>query len=129
MVARFKLTVGHPGLISDGSSSCSGGVADKTIHIDESRQREVGITSEKVTRGPLQLGIRAVGKLTYDESRLTDVVLKVGGYISNLRVRAMGQPVKKGEPLFLLYSPELFAAEQDFLVARSSTGCARCATS
>ena len=120
IIARFKLTVGQPGVVGDGSSSCSGDVADKTIQIDEVRQREVGIVSEKVTRGPLQLSIRAVGKLTYDESRLTDVVLKVGGYVSDLRVRAMGQPVKKGEPLFLLYSPDLFAAEQDYLVARSS---------
>jgi Cu(I)/Ag(I) efflux system membrane fusion protein len=120
VLARFKLTVGQPGLVADGSSSCTGGVADKTIQIDEARQAEVGITTDKVTRGPLALGLRAVGKLTYDESRLTDVVLKVGGYISDLRVRATGQPVKKGEPLFLLYSPDLFAAEQDYLVARSS---------
>ncbi len=120
IVARFKLKIGQPGLLADGSSSCAGGVADKAIEIDEARQREVGIVAEKVTRGPLQLQIRAVGKLTYDESRLTDVVLKVGGYVSDLRVRAMGQPVKKGQPLFLLYSPDLFAAEQDYLVARSS---------
>ena len=120
VIARFKLTVAQPGLIADGSSSCSGGVADRTIEIDETRQREVGITTDKATRGPLQLGIRAVGKLTYDETRLTDVVLKVGGYVSDLHVRATGQPVRKGEPLFLLYSPDLFAAEQDYLVARSS---------
>ena len=120
VIARFKLTVGQPGLVADGSSSCAGGVADKTIQIDEARQREVGIATGKVTRGPLALAIRAVGKLTYDETRLTDVVLKVGGYVSDLRVRATGQPVKKGEPLFLLYSPDLFAAEQDYLVARSS---------
>jgi Cu(I)/Ag(I) efflux system membrane fusion protein len=119
-VARYKLTVGQPGLLADGSTSCTGEVADKAIQIDETRQREVGITTAKVTRGPLNAPIRAVGKLTYDETRLTDVVLKVGGYVSDLRVRATGQAVKKGEPLFLLYSPELFAAQQDYLVARSS---------
>ena len=122
VVARFKLTVGKPGLVADGSSSCAGGAADQTIQIDEARQREIGITTAAVTRGPLQLAIRAVGKLTYDESRLTDVVLKVGGYLSDLRVRATGQSVRKGDPLFLLYSPDLFAAEQDYLVARSSQG-------
>lgn len=120
VVARYKLTVGQSGLLADGTSSCSGTVADKAIQIDEARQREIGITTDKVTRGPMTLDIRAVGKLAYDESRLTDVVLKVGGYVSDLRVRATGQPVKKGEPLFLLYSPDLFAAEQDYLVARSS---------
>ncbi|HET9992595.1 MAG TPA: efflux RND transporter periplasmic adaptor subunit, partial [Kofleriaceae bacterium] len=121
VIARYKLTVGQRGLVVDGTSSCSGTTADKTIQIDEARQHELGITTDKVTRGPMTLDIRAVGKLTYDESRLTDVVLKVGGYVSDLRVRAIGQPVKKGEPLFLLYSPDLFAAQQDYLVARRSS--------
>ena len=118
-IARYKLTVGQPGLTADVPGSCTA-AADKTIQIDEARQKEIGITTDKVTRGPMTLDIRAVGKLTYDESRLTDVVLKVGGYVSNLRVRAIGQAVTKGEPLFLLYSPDLFAAQQDYLVARSS---------
>jgi membrane fusion protein, copper/silver efflux system len=61
-----------------------------------------------------------VGKLAYDESRLQDVVLKVGGFVSGLRITATGQPIKKGDPLFQLYSPELYAAQQDFLLARSS---------
>ncbi|MGE5186743.1 MAG: efflux RND transporter periplasmic adaptor subunit [Acidobacteriota bacterium] len=120
-IVRYKLTIGQPGLTPDGTGSCVA-TADTTIQIDETRQRELGITTAKVTRAPMTLQIRAVGKLTYDESRLTDVVLKVGGYVSNLRVRATGQPVKKGEALFSLYSPELFAAEQDYLVARNSQG-------
>ncbi len=118
-IARYKLTIGQPGLAADGAASCTQ-AADTTIQIDEARQQELGITTAKVTRAPMLLSVRAVGRLTYDESRLTDVVLKVGGYVSNLRVRATGQPVKKGEPLFSLYSPDLFAAEQDYLVARGS---------
>lgn len=90
------------------------------VQIDEGRQKEIGVRTEKVTKGPLALDVRAVGKLAYDESRLTDVVLKVDGYISGLRVTAMGQPVRKGETLFQVYSPELFAAQQDYLLARSS---------
>lgn len=90
------------------------------VQIDEARQKAIGVRSEKVVKAPMALDIRAVGKLTYDESRLTDVVLKVGGYISNLRVTATGQAVKKGDTLFHIYSPELFAAQQDYLLARSS---------
>lgn len=119
-IARYKLTVGQAGLLADGTATCTGGPDDKAIRIDEARQHEIGITTEKAVRGPMDLEIRAVGKLTYDESRLTDVVLKVGGYVSDLRVRTTGQPVTKGDALFLLYSPDLFAAEQDYLVARSS---------
>src|SRR5258706_3540734 len=87
---------------------------------EEARQRAIGVRTEKVVKAPLTFDVRAVGKLTYDESRLHDVVLKVGGFLSNLRVTATGQPVKRGEPLFQIYSPELYAAQQDFLLARSS---------
>jgi Cu(I)/Ag(I) efflux system membrane fusion protein len=90
------------------------------VQLDEARQKAIGVRTEKVTKGAMALDIRAVGKLTYDETRLTDVVLKVGGYVSGLRVTATGQSVKKGESLFLLYSPDLFAAQQDYLLARSS---------
>lgn len=118
-VARYTLTVGQPGLVADGSAGCTA-TENNSIQIDEARQKEIGITTGKVTRGPMTLDIRAVGRLTYDETRLTDVVLRVSGYVSDLRVRATGQTVTKGQPLFLLYSPELFAAEQDYLVARGS---------
>ena len=119
-IARYTLTVGQPGLTADGAAPC--GTSATTIQIDEARQREIGITTGKVSRGPMTLSIRATGRVTYDETRLHDVVLKVGGYVSDLRVRAIGQPVKRGEPLFLLYSPELFSAEQDYLVALASKG-------
>jgi Cu(I)/Ag(I) efflux system membrane fusion protein len=91
------------------------------VHVDEARQKAIGVHSEKVVKAPMTLDIRAVGKLTYDETRLTDVVLKVSGYVSGLKVTAMGQAVKKGETLFEVYSPDLFAAEQDYLLARSTS--------
>lgn len=90
------------------------------VHLDEARQRAIGVRTEKAIKAPLTLDIRAVGKLTYDETRLQDVVMKVSGFLSGLRITATGQPVKKGEPLFQLYSPELYAAQQDYLLARSS---------
>lgn len=93
---------------------------DGMVRVDENRQRELGVRTEKAIKAPFAVDIRAVGKLAYDESRLTDVVLKVDGYVSGLRVTATGQPVKKGQVLFQLYSPALFAAQQDYLLARST---------
>ncbi|HEX4420071.1 MAG TPA: efflux RND transporter periplasmic adaptor subunit [Kofleriaceae bacterium] len=90
------------------------------VQLDEARQRAIGVRTEPVVKAPLVLDVRASGKLTYDETRLQDVVLKVGGYVSGLRITATGQPVGKGEPLFQLYSPELYAAQQDYVLARSS---------
>jgi Cu(I)/Ag(I) efflux system membrane fusion protein len=90
------------------------------VQLDEARQRAIGVRTERAVTAPLTLDLHAVGKLTYDETRLQDVVLKVGGYVSGLRITAMGQAVKAGEPLFQLYSPDLYAAQQDYVLARSS---------
>lgn len=90
------------------------------VQIGEARRQAIGVRTEKATKAPMTVDIKAVGKLTYDESQMHDVVLEFGGYISDLRVTATGQPVKKGEPLFQIYSPEVFAAEQDLLLARQS---------
>lgn len=90
------------------------------VQVDEARLKTIGVRTDKAVKATMTLDIRAVGKLAYDETRLTDVVLKVGGYVSGLRITATGQPVKQGEPLFQIYSPELFAAQQDYLLARSS---------
>jgi Cu(I)/Ag(I) efflux system membrane fusion protein len=90
------------------------------VQLDDARQRAIGVRTENVVKAPLTLDLRAAGKLTYDETRLHDVVLKVGGFVSGLRITATGQPVKQGDPLFQLYSPELYAAQQDYVVARSS---------
>src|SRR4029078_8314855 len=70
------------------------------IHIENSRRALVGIRTTKVARTPIDLDITAKGRLTVDETRLHDVTLKVGGYISDLRVNATGQSIARGETLF-----------------------------
>jgi Cu(I)/Ag(I) efflux system membrane fusion protein len=90
------------------------------IHIDESRRSMLGIRTTKVVRAPIDLEIAAKGRLAVDETRLHEVTLKIGGYISDLKVNATGQTVHKGDTLFALYSPELYAAEQEYLIARQN---------
>jgi Cu(I)/Ag(I) efflux system membrane fusion protein len=90
------------------------------IHIDEDRRGVLGIRTTKAVRTPIDLDIIAKGRLTVDETRLHEIALKVGGYISDLRVNATGQSVTRGDTLFTLYSPELYAAEQEYLIARQN---------
>ncbi|HTE49466.1 MAG TPA: efflux RND transporter periplasmic adaptor subunit [Kofleriaceae bacterium] len=90
------------------------------VLIDDTRRKLIGLETSKVARAPLSISIRALGRLTYDETRLKDVTLKVKGWIAHLRVSATGQPVKRGETLFTLYSPELYAAQQEYLLALDS---------
>lgn len=87
------------------------------VLIDEGRRQLIGVRTGTVIEGPMQRSFRAVGHVTYDESAMTDVTLKVGGFITKLFVSRTGQHVSKGQPLFSLYSPDLYSAEQDFLLA------------
>jgi Cu(I)/Ag(I) efflux system membrane fusion protein len=95
------------------------------IHIDGGRRGVLGIRTSKVTRAPLDLEITAKGRVAVDETRLHDITLKIGGYVSDLRVNATGQAVSRGQTLFTLYSPELYAAEQEYLIARQNQDAMR----
>jgi RND family efflux transporter MFP subunit len=86
--------------------------------------QDIGIRVSPVISGPVVRTIRTVGTVAYDETRLRDVNMKVGGWIEKLHVDSMGQPVKKGQPLFELYSPELYAAQEEYLLAWKSRNSA-----
>jgi Cu(I)/Ag(I) efflux system membrane fusion protein len=58
--------------------------------------------------------------VTWDETKLVDVTMKVRGFVRELRADALGDRVAKGEPLFSVYSPELYAAQTEYLQAQRS---------
>ncbi len=87
------------------------------VMIDDVRRQLIGVRTEPVALTPMRKAFRVVGHVTYDESSLADVNLKVHGWITKLYVNQAGQRVVRGQTLFSLYSPELYNAEQDFLLA------------
>ncbi len=86
------------------------------VMIDDARRQLIGVRTEPVVTAPMRDTFRAVGHVAYDESALADVNLKVRGWITKLYVSETGQRVGKGQTLFTMYSPELYNAEQDFLL-------------
>jgi Cu(I)/Ag(I) efflux system membrane fusion protein len=70
-----------------------------------------------VEKRKLDKTIRTVGRITYDETRIVDVTLKFQGFIGQLFADAKGKRVKKGHTLFTVYSPEVYQAQQDLLIA------------
>ncbi len=92
-------------------------VASGAVRIDAARRQRIGIRSAPVTRERFQRIVRAVGRVVYDETALVDVSLKTRGWVRDLRANALGVPVRKGEPLFTVYSPELYAAQMEYLQA------------
>ena len=105
---------GQPGAAGASASEAA------VITIDQGRRQQIGVKTGTVKRADLSLEVRAVGKVTYDERSLRDVSLKYKGWIQHLTASATGQPVKKGQVLFTIYSPELYAAEGEYLLALAS---------
>lgn len=87
------------------------------ISIDPVTQQNMGVRTAQVEKGALTRTIRTYGHITYDETRLTQVNLKFSGWIEKLHVDYTGAPVKAGEALFDIYSPELIEAEEEYLAA------------
>jgi len=105
--------------MGDGSAPAAGTAGDdmSTFSIESKWQQAIGVTTTTVQERHLQETMRAVGRVTVDEGRLTDVNLKLSGWINNLRVSETGQFVRAGDTLFDLYSPELVSTQGEFLTA------------
>ena len=88
-----------------------------TIRIDPVTMQNMGIRLGKVQRKPLVKDIRAYGNITYDETKIYTVNTKFNGWIEKLYVNFEGDKVKKGQPLFDIYSPELVSAQEEYLLA------------
>jgi Cu(I)/Ag(I) efflux system membrane fusion protein len=73
----------------------------------------------------LQPELRATGRVSWDETALHDVSLKVRGWIGELHADAVGALVERGQVLFTIYSPELYAAQREYLLATQAQARAR----
>lgn len=93
---------------------------DTAIFVPPEKQQLIGMRSVPAKMGTLTKEIRIVGKVTYDETHLTHIHSKVSGYIEEVFADSVGKPVRAGDPLFTIYSPDLLATQQDFLLALKS---------
>ena len=100
-------------------------VESGVVIVDDERRQRIGLATASVERRAVPVTIRAVGKVVYDENRLAEVSVKYRGWIGDLAVNETGQAVKKGQTLFTLYSPELYAAQEEYLAALDSQRAAR----
>jgi len=91
-----------------------------TFRISPEKQQLIGVKYGQVelTRGSRQF--RALGKVSYDETRIAKVQARIDGWIDSVFVDFTGQLIKKGQPLLTIYSPEMLASEQEYLLALRS---------
>ena len=90
------------------------------VTIDPTVVNNLGVRTAKVERGALSRKVETVGYVSYDEDTLVHVHSRVDGWIERLAVKAAGDPVKRGELLYQLYSPTLVNAQEEYLAALSS---------
>ncbi len=87
------------------------------ISVDPVTVQNMGIRTARVEEKELTRTIRTVGNIDYDEELLYTVNSKISGWIEKLYVENTGDPVKKGQPLLEIYSPELVSTQQEYLTA------------
>jgi Cu(I)/Ag(I) efflux system membrane fusion protein/cobalt-zinc-cadmium efflux system membrane fusion protein len=87
------------------------------VTIDPTVQQNMNVVTQLVRRRNIAHEIRTVGYLDYDQERMVSVTTKFSGYVEKTYINHIGQPVKKGEPLFEIYSPELVQTGQELLAA------------
>jgi Cu(I)/Ag(I) efflux system membrane fusion protein len=91
--------------------------APGVVTIPLERLQTIGVKYEPVTLRSLEKTIRTVGRVAVDERRLAKVTIKFHGWIEELFVSALGDHVKKGQRLFRIYSPDLVASQEEYLLA------------
>ncbi len=92
------------------------------IRIDPVTIQNMGIRTVVLRRGPLVKTIRTIGRVDYDEQRVMFINTKFEGWIEKLHVNETGQQVEKGQPLFDVYSRELYTAQEEYQAAHRAVG-------
>ena len=77
----------------------------------------LGVKTTKVQLKTLQSNINTVGYVQYNQDKITHIHPRVEGWLEDLYVKAQGDKVNAGEPLYTLYSPQLVNAQEEFLLA------------
>ncbi len=102
---------------ADAKPTTTGVDGYANVKLAAGRQQLIGVQTgmtELRTMGP---SVRTVGRVAIDETRLYKISTKFDGYIEKLYVNVTGQEIRKGQPLFSVYSPDLLATQQDYLLA------------
>ena len=97
-----------------GSTAVEGRVP---IRLSERKRQLIGLRTAIVEKRPLVRKVRTVGLVTYDETHMHHVHTKISGWVEKLYANATGEYVKQGDPLLTIYSPELVASAQEYLLA------------
>ena len=106
-----------PVFASGGSPSKAN---DTGLHIDARQAQNLGVRVVAARMRPLGQAIHTVGTVVLDQNRIVAVTPRFSGWVERLQVRAVGDAVRQGEVLAEIYSPEIYSAEREYLIARQA---------
>ena len=122
----------HPQVVQEGPGSCpicgmdlvpmSSSRASGVVRIDPVVVQNMGVRTEVAKRQTVFRHLRTIGEVEVGEDELAVVNLRYSGWVEELYVDRTGDPVKAGQALFEVYSPELVAAQEDYLLALRTQG-------
>ncbi|MES0372189.1 MAG: efflux RND transporter periplasmic adaptor subunit, partial [Mariprofundaceae bacterium] len=98
-------------------SETSSGMTAGTVSIDPVTTQNIGVRTATVKRTTLSRVIRSVGRVTFDEQRVARFHSKIDGWIEELFIEKTGDRVKKDTMLLSIYSPQLVASEEEYILA------------
>jgi Cu(I)/Ag(I) efflux system membrane fusion protein len=118
----------HPGLAPDCNMKLVPEYANESatpaapggVTISEQRQQLIGVKLATAELRDLSRTIRTTGRVTGDERRVAQVRTKFEGFIDTLYVNVTGQPVRRGDALAAIYSPDLLATENELVLAEGN---------
>ena len=103
--------------VYEGGDEAAPSLPEGSFRISPEKQQLIGVRYSEVTFEPLARTLRAVARLAYDETRITHVHSKIEGWIERVYVDFTGKLVEKEQPLLSIYSPELVATQEEYLLA------------
>ena len=89
-----------------------------TVMLSPASQQLIGVRYTEARRTDMKRTLRAVGLVQMDDEKISRVHVKFAGWIEKVYLDYVGKLIKKGQPLFTLYSPDLVSAQQEYLIAR-----------
>ena len=91
-----------------------------TVNIDPRMVQNLGIRTAKVERGTFPQRVDTVGAVELDERGIVAVESRAAGWVEKLNVRAVGDPVRRGQAVAGVYAPDLYAAQEELVLAAKS---------
>ena len=85
------------------------------VQVSAEVRQNLGVRTARVAFGNLSASISAVGRVEVDERRIAEVQTLTPGFVEQLAVRAVGEPVRRGMRVATVYSPELYGAQQEYV--------------